>query len=206
MRVYPAQCTRYDWYAVEGINVNYAPLQRQWARRILRHYRMATSDQIQQGIDWYPNARKALEPYCDVWSPSIACGVCAVLSPRVTWKDCLRYTGKMHGSISQGLRVPPVCGGVRRNVNRAWYIAESGDTSVISGPKVRSFYANLSGDFTAVTCDEWIARAVGTKLNMGHDNRYRAIADTFRNVATRLSLAPAALQAIVWIVVRGNHE
>ena len=187
--------------------MKYTQQAKTWQRNILRHYQSATPEQVAAGIAWYPNARASLAPFCDVWTESVSCAVCAVLSPRVTWKECLRYTAKMHGAVSQGLRVPPTCGGLRRNVERAWYIAESGDTSVISGPKVCSFYANLRGDFDAVTCDTWAARAAGTVLeHLGHDNRYHALADTYRNVATLVSLAPAALQAIVWIAIRGNHE
>jgi len=189
--------------------VKYATESKQWARRIRRHYQSATPEVIQAGLVWYPNARASLTPFCDVWTPQVACAVCAVLSPRVTWKECIRYTGFMHRAISQGLRVPPTCGGVRRNVERAWYIAESGDTSVISGSKVCSFYRNLCGDDTAVTCDSWAMLAAGLDPtgHSGHATaRYKALADTYRNVAASVSLTPAALQAIVWIVVRGNHE
>ena len=180
-----------------------------WARNIRRHYQSATPETIQAGIAWYPNARASLEPFCNVWTPDVACAVCAVLSPRVTWKECIRYTGFMHKAVSQGLRVPPTCGGVRRNVERAWYIAESGDTSVISGPKVSNFYRNLSGDFHAVTCDSWAARAAGIPDSLHNHidrSRYQRLADTYRNVAALVGLTPAALQAIVWIAIRENHE
>ena len=190
--------------------MKYTQQAKTWQRNILRHYQSATPAQVDAGIAWYPNARASLAPFCDVWTESVSCAVCAVLSPRVTWKECLRYTAKMHGAVSQGLRTPPTCGGVRRNVERAWYIAESGDTSVVGGPKVCSFYANLTGNFDAVTCDVWACTAAGLDGDVlghrGHDTLYRHLADTYRNVAALVSLAPAALQAIVWIAIRGNHE
>ena len=70
--------------------------------------------------------------------------------------------------------------------------------------------ANLTGNFDAVTCDVWACTAAGLDGDVlghrGHDTMYRHLADAYRNGAALVSLAPAALQAIVWIAIRGKHE
>lgn len=180
-----------------------------WRAALCGVYARATAAQIQAGREWYANAAAALLAFAGVWMAAQAAAVCAVLSPRVTWKENIAGVRKMHRAACDYSRVCPVVAGTRRNVERAWDIAQSGDTSLVSGPKVSSFYANLCGDYNRVTIDVWAARAAGiSDAHMTHldRRRYTAIVTAYRLAAMDSGHTPAQFQAIVWTVVRGNHE
>lgn len=198
----PKQLTLYtDWYG----------LQLEWEANILKTFLQATPAQIVEGKRWYPQAIAALETIRNAErEPMFAhrvAAICAVLSPRITWDTNVKGTRALVRAVSQGLRVPPSVAGLRSNVDRAWEIANGGELSLVSGPKVTSFYANLTGDFQRVTCDTWAARAAG--IDDKHHNhldrmRYKHLEIAYQVVARELEFAPAELQAICWIVVRGK--
>jgi hypothetical protein len=180
-----------------------------WRRALCRVYARATAEQIQAGGEWYANAAAVLAAFLDVWTGTQAAAVCAVLSPRVAWKENITGVRKMHKAARERLRVCPTVAGTRRNVERAWTIAQAGDTSLVSGPKVSSFYANLCGDYNRVTIDIWAARAAGVSDSvMSHldRRRYTALVTAYRLAAMDCGHTPAQFQAIVWTVTRGNHE
>jgi hypothetical protein len=190
---------------------DYKSLQPTWERNILEVYQSATPEQIETGAGWYPLACETVRAYAgDVWNAETSAAVCAVLSPRITWGENTKALRLFHMAAAQGLRVPPSnVAGLRSNVERAWYIAQTGDVSPVSGPKVTSFYANLRGDFSRVTLDVWAARAAGIPENL-HSHidraRYVHLSQSYARVAALTGHAPAVLQAIVWVTVRGRHE
>lgn len=181
-----------------------------WERNILATFELATPSQIVDGKRWYPEAIKALDDACmGVWDIETRAAVCAMLSPRITWTQNVINVRKIARAVSQGLRVPPVMAGLNRNINKAWDTANDGDLFRVSGPKVSAFYANLCGNFQRVTLDVWAARAAGlTDEVMNHidRNRYVYLERAYQAVAAELGFAPAELQAICWIVVRGKGE
>ena len=191
----------------------------QFETRILESYALATRAEISDGKAWYPRAIEALEAIrltaCGPvvrWEKSarVVPAICAVLSPRNSWQNNVDGTRKIVRAASQGNRVAPIVAGLRRNANKAWHIAETGDTSLVSGPKVCAFYANLCGDLERVTIDVWAARVCGItdeKLFTHLDRmRYVSIETAYRNAARKVSLRPAQLQAICWIVERGHGD
>ena len=183
-----------------------------WRRALCRVYRRATAAQVDAGRAWYANAAAALAEYTgEVWTGTQAAAICAVLSPRVTWKENITGVRKMHKAARERLRVCPVVAGTRRNVYKAWQIAQAGESAaaLVSGPKVSSFYANLRGDYNRVTIDVWAARAAGVSDSvMTHldRRRYTALVTAYRLAAMDCGHTPAQFQAIVWTVTRGNHE
>lgn len=111
----------------------------------------------------------------------------------------------------QGQSLMPTKGvaGLASNRNKAWDIANGGDIAQVTGPKVSSFYANLCGDLQRVTIDVWAARVAGVAdSDMSHldGNRYAHLERAYQVVAKDIGFAPAELQAICWIVVRGKGE
>lgn len=200
----PKQLSLYtDWYA----------LQLDWEKSILQTYLSATPAQIVEGKRWYPQAIATLR---DINASTgmlpdytRVAAVCAVLSPRITWDTNIKDTRAMMRAVGQSLRVRPKVAGFPRKGERAWEIANGGPLELVTGPKVTSFYANLCGDFQRVTCDTWAARAAG--IDDKHHNhldrmRYKHLEIAYQIVAKELAFEPAELQAICWIVVRGNHE
>ncbi len=77
---------------------------------------------------------------------------------------------------------------------------------MLGGPKVRSFYANISGDQNAVTVDAWAQRIAGYEYPNGlAPNKYDHYADAYRDAARRAGESPATMQAITWIAYRRQH-
>jgi hypothetical protein len=191
----------------------------QFETRILESYALATRAELSDGKTWYTRAAESLEAIrltargpVSVWDKNAHTiqAICAVLSPRNSWQTNVEGTRKIVRAASQGNRVPPIVAGIRRNVNKAWHIAETGDIALVSGPKVSAFFANLCGDLERVTIDVWAARACGItdeKLMSHLDRmRYVSIETAYRNAARTLNLLPAQLQAICWIVERGHGD
>jgi hypothetical protein len=169
---------------------------------ILATFLRATPAQIVDGKNWYPEARKIVGS-----KYSHAPAVFAVLSPRITWQENIKGAEKILKAASQGLSVIPRVVGIRSNVEKAWAIAQDGDVSRVSGPKVSAFFANLSGNDERVTIDVWAARAAGVSdKEMSHLDRQRYVnlEAAYVEVARVLGFKPSELQAICWIVVRGK--
>lgn len=197
-----------DWYA----------RQLEYEKNILATFTLATAAQIVDGKRWYPEAIKALEAfqashnsnwYLPDWDNKRAAAVCAVLSPRITWASNITGVKRIAKAVGDRNSLCPVVAGVRRNVDKAWQIATGGPLSLVTGPKVSSFYANLCGNFERVTIDVWAARAAGVSDDeMTHldRTRYASLERAYQAVAHELSFQPAELQAICWIVVRGKGE
>jgi hypothetical protein len=182
-----------------------------YQRNILKAFELASASQIAEGKTWYPRAIEALRDIvpANLYSVEYASAICAVLSPRVTWQSNLEGVRRIMRAVSDHSSMVPRVAGVRSNVDKAWSIANDGDVSRVSGPKVSAFYANLTGDFTRVTIDVWAARAAGVPdSQMDHldRNRYKLLERAYQRIAAELGFLPAELQAIVWIVVRGKGE
>lgn len=191
----------------------------QYESSIVRTYSLATRAEVSDGKEWYPRAIEALEAIrltacgpVTLWEKParLVPAICAVLSPRQSWQTNIDGTRKLVRAASQGLRVCPTIAGVRRNVDKAWNLAHTGDLETVTGPKVSAFFANLCGDFERVTIDVWAARACGFTdeklMNHLDRTRYVAIETAYRNAARTLGLLPAQLQAICWIVERGHGD
>lgn len=189
--------------------IDYIRSQQGYERAVLRMFSEATAAHIVEGKLWYPNASEALEAYGNVWPLEVAAAVCAILSPRNSWKQNLEGVRRIARTVSHGNVLPPVTAGIPRNVQKAWETANDGDVSRVTGPKVSAFYQNLLGNLQRVTIDVWAAQAAGVPdAEMRHldGKRYVTLERAYQNVARQLGFLPAELQAICWIVARGHGE
>src|SRR3982751_6848796 len=160
-------------------------------RRIMRHWRAASAEDLAAGLSWYSRASDladALSAGTDGYvSYATACGVIAALSPRCQWASNVRGAARMVNAFDAGLD-QPVVAGTRANRDKAWRILTSGDDplSILGGPKVRAFYRNIAGDTDAVTVDVWAARAAEGRDNPSAPTgkRYDRLADAYRRAAT----------------------
>lgn len=173
-------------------------------QRIEFAFNQATPDQIAQGLRWYNKGRALARRLAreGAITPAQAACVIAHLSPRQSWKrnkamaEELVLTGHTRG----------LGGGIARAM-RAMAEDDPFDTFGPTAHKTRSFAHNLNGNLEEVTVDVWVLRLVGlSDAELGRVGVYEAIADAYRKVAHKLGIAPAVLQAITWIVVRGYHE
>jgi hypothetical protein len=134
-----------------------------------------------------------------------AAGVVAALSPRTQWSVNLRWAEGLLRAAQAGDRHPPLVGFGSSRI-KAWRIAQGErPLDVLSGPKVRAFYRNLTGDLEHVTVDVWAMRAAGFQGSL-KGREYDAVASAYREAARILRLRPAELQAIVWVAIRGRSN
>lgn len=176
-------------------------------RRITRAYRASTPAHRAAGLGWYAEAWRVAG---EIWPerPDLAAGVIAALSPRCQWSTNVVWARAVVEAARRGDATPPA---VHTTVMRAqaWRIANGeAPLSVLAGPKVRAFWANITGDVDAVTVDIWAVRAA-----MGADApkdgrvtpaQYRVTADAYRRAARILGVTPRECQAAVWVHTRGT--
>jgi hypothetical protein len=169
----------------------------------------ATAQDLADGLAWYDRARRAAESMAHESGLTVrqCAGVVAALSPRCQWASNVSSARRMVLAVAAG-ELEPVVNGTLANRAKAWRIACGEDPdAVLSGPKVRAFFANIMGDVDAVTVDTWAARAAEGRRN---DNapvkrRYRLLAESYRRAGERRGMHPRDVQAAVWTAYRRQH-
>lgn len=178
-----------------------------YTANILAAYDASTADDLAQGMQWYGLANAMAESLAsDDYHLEQCAGVIAAMSPMMNWAANIRVARALI-ERHRGGDVKPTAGyGLTRNVDKAWRILEGEDPmSVLSGQKVRAFYANILGDPDAVTVDRWaarIARADYSDKGLVTKSQYNAIADAYREAATERGIVARDIQAAVWTYAR----
>lgn len=175
--------------------------------RILAAYDAADRTATAEGLAWYSRAESTMSTMARVHGVSreTAAGVTAALSPRTPWARNLVIADAVLSAARHGESAPSV--GTRANVAKAWAIANGADPdSILGGPKVTAFYANLTGDHDRVTVDVWAARAAGANPDRLTDRRRRELREAYRQAAESRGVTPRQLQAAVWVAVRGSAD
>jgi hypothetical protein len=192
-------------------------------RRILATYAEASAEDILSGIEWYGRAESAAAEIAEgtELSTRTVAGIIAALSPRNNWRTNLAWAAAVVEAYAEGATNPPNVH-TRAMRAQAWRIASGEDPlDVLNGPKVRAFFANITGDHEAVTVDVWAARiAEGTwtphptKRTLRdwaaepapQGSRYTTIARAYREAAHIIGRTPREVQAAVWVHVRGTAD
>lgn len=184
-------------------------------------YQLATLNEQQDGITWYPAAKAIAVKLAERYSipAAQAVGVIAALSPRNRWErnvqdaDAL-IAAYVAGGAEQAM-LTKVCT-FTSNKTKAVKILESGletlptALDILSGPKLREFASCIAG-LPDVCIDGhafciWAANrtglkdvpAIGVKLRREIKADYQAAAD-------ELGITPSACQAITWVTWRRIH-
>jgi hypothetical protein len=127
-------------------------------------------------------------------------GLLAATSPRKTVRENWKLANRIYREHKAGKPysrrglLPAHTG----NVDRAIAGQE------LSGPKVRAFRENLSGNPARVTVDIWIMRYYGMKNESPTAKEYLAIERDIVRQARRFNTTPAGMQAIFWTIARYN--
>jgi hypothetical protein len=183
--------------------------------RIVDAVTLCNPAELAEGVKWYGEAREyartlaAGTPF--TWEQ--VCGVLAALSPQVSWaqnKDWARMI--VEAKAKWAYEIPAVSTG--NNRAKAWRCLDSGvnPTSVIRGPKVTAFYANMIGDHAYVTVDVWAFYvATGIKLRQNQSVpkwAYPLVVQAYKNAAAELGIEPDECQAAAWgsVVGRGSYH
>jgi membrane-bound lytic murein transglycosylase B len=193
----------------------------QHVRNILKVYRMATDDDVRDGIEWYARAlREAQSISRKLGVPvSTVVGVMAALSPNNRWERNKVDAFNMCSAYVKGLYVGDfkVSTYFKMKV-KAWSILEDGLTdddailARLNGQKIRSFYSNIMG-LDEVTVDGHALNiARGYRVGLTDDSTtigkrmYRDLQGAYVRAAKRAGVKPHEIQAITWTVWKRIHN
>ena len=190
-------------------------------RNILKVYRMATTEDIANGVEWYDRAKRYAETISKWTNTNLntVIGVMAALSPNNKWernvKDCERMVQAWKsGDDLDDFKVS--CYNTMKR--KAWSILEDNLTSDddiltrLNGQKIRSFYSNIRG-LEEVTIDGHALNiALGKlqglttdKTNMGK-KVYVEMQKHYVRAAKRVDIPAHVLQAITWTTWKRVHN
>ena len=159
----------------------------------------ATYGQIEQASKWYIDAEKIADKVADNLGISLenAASVISAFSPRERW------TANVAKSIAFSLGQTPV--GLTNNLRMARAAVSIG-FDALKGPKTNAFARAIAGDENAVVVDVWMMRALGLEKKSPNKEEYKTIARAIKTVAAEFGMTPRAMQALIWIIVRGSAE
>ena len=159
----------------------------------------ATYGQIEQAAKWYLDAERVAEKVANNLSISLENGasIVSAFSPRERW------TANVAKAIAFSLGEIPV--GLSNNLRMARAAISIG-FDALKGPKTNAFARAIAGDENAVVVDVWMMRALGLEKKSPNGEEYKVIAKAIKTVAVEFGMTPRAMQALIWIVVRGSGE
>ena len=163
-----------------------------------KHHALYTPAVRGQGERWYDEAHEYAEALAARHHVSleVACAIISAFSPRTPWKR----NKELADLFLEGKPTPGLSRN-RESAERATVIA----FDALTGRKTNAFARNIYGDDTVVTVDVWMARAAGLDPDKKiTPKQYREISRAVINMARRHRVSPPAMQAIIWIMVRGS--
>lgn len=178
-------------------------------------YELATSEQHDQGINWYQLAHDWCVATAKHFSLPLktVVGITAALSPSNSWERNQRDVYLVIQEFNEGNRIAENIKATAWNtmVWKAIEILEGDDPEyLLTSPKIQCFYQNILNPKTVdneiVTIDRWTYRAwlFDSKAPAISINKYlyKKIAEDVRRAAEMVGLEPREFQAVVWIVVK----
>lgn len=194
------------------------------ATRIVSLYKNADEWMVNEGRHWYPTVgdNAYVLAHETGFTVETVAAVIAAFSPQTRWVDNMNDAANLlHGR-------PNRLGVMGTNYDRAYRVLNSLDpvdalrwgskTGKPGGPKMFAFANNILGSNAEVTIDVWAIRAAtGLVWRNGDDTdqaakvinwtgAYDKIANAYRLAAKWLGVAVTAVQATVWIAVRGKAD
>ncbi len=198
------------------------------ARHIVAVFQLATSQEVQLGLDWYPSARKISARIGKRAGISAyhAAGVITALSPRNKWEDNVRNADALAkvyasgGTVKDLTNVP--CRTTHKNKHQAITILTNPDIppqDFITGPKRNEFYNSIMHPELNDVCIDghaysvWLGQRltmkdvppIGKKLRATIKQDYRD-ACQFINEELGTCYPPATIQAITWVTHKRIHN
>ncbi len=173
-------------------NNNYADLYLEIAKK-------ATFGQVEQASKWYLDAERVAHEVARNLDSDLEVGasVVSAFSPRERW------TNNVQKAIAFSLGQTVV--GLPNNLKMAKKALVLGFDS-LNGQKTNAFARAIAGDESAVVIDVWMLRALGIEKKTPTQAQYVEMARAVKKVAIELGMTPRAMQALIWIVVRGSAE
>jgi hypothetical protein len=159
----------------------------------------ATFGQVEQATKWYVDAERIAEKVAENLGTTLEVGasVVSAFSPRERWSV------NVARAIAFSLGQEVTC--LKNNLVMANKALTLG-FQALKGLKTNSFAKAIAGDEQAVVIDVWMLRAVGIEKKTPTLNQYRELVDAVKKTAFDFGMTPRAMQALIWIVVRGSGE
>jgi hypothetical protein len=159
----------------------------------------ATFGQVEQASKWYVDAEKVAHEVARNLDVSLEKGasVISAFSPRERW------TTNVAKAIAFSLGQDVI--GLSNNLKMANNSLLLG-YQALKGLKTNAFAKAIAGDEDAVVIDVWMLRAVGIERKTPNQTQYKELEDAVKKVAFDNGMTPRAMQALIWIVVRGSAQ
>jgi len=189
-------------------------------KNIIAVYKMATPDEIKQGIEWYLNATSDCKNIADrLRLPlHIVIGVVSALSPNNKWKRNVVNADELCTAFINGQDMDSIkVSTYHKMKQKAWSILRLMPTyddavTILNGKKIVSFFKNINGDESEITID-------GHARNIYYNDRqglttpntnirkleYLDIQKAYLRASKKLGIKAYELQAITWVVWRRIH-
>lgn len=169
---------------------NYVEIYRELAGR-------ATFGQVEQASKWYVDAERIAEQVARNLDTTLEVGatVVSAFSPRERWSV------NVARAISFSLGEQVTC--LKNNIVMANNALTMG-FKALNGMKTNAFAKAIAGDEQAVVIDVWMLRAVGIEKKTPSQTGYNELVKAVKTVAFEHGMTPRAMQALIWIVVRGS--
>lgn len=157
----------------------------------------ATYGQIEQASKWYLDAERVAEQVASNLGVTLEKGasVVSAFSPRERWS--LNVAKAIQFSLGETVVA------LGNNIRMANSSLELG-FKALNGQKTNAFAKAIAGDENAVVIDVWMLRAVGIEKKSPTQAQYKVLADAVTETATKYGMTPRSMQALIWIIVRGN--
>jgi hypothetical protein len=159
----------------------------------------ATFGQVEQASKWYMDAERVATEVARNLDSTLEVGAAVVsaFSPRERWTNNVAKAI----SFSLGNHIP----GFKNNMVMANNAIAFG-YDALKGMKTNAFAKAIAGDEQAVVIDVWMLRAVGIEKKTPNQSQYNDLVDAVKKTAFEFGMTPRAMQALIWIVVRGSGE
>jgi hypothetical protein len=159
----------------------------------------ATLGQVEQASKWYMDAERVAAEVARNLDSTLEVGatVVSAFSPRERWTNNVAKAI----SFSLGNHVP----GFKNNMLMANNAIMFG-YDALKGMKTNAFARAIAGDEQAVVIDVWMLRAVGIEKKTPSQSQYNDMANAIKSVAFSNGMTPRAMQALIWIMIRGSAE
>lgn len=188
-------------------------------KNLLRYYALATPEDIQTGINWYPEANQFCKDLSDRYDLDLCkvVGITAALSPQTSWDMNKRYASDFIENRGRGFM------GNRERTIKAKNIYNANDPAKIQdylattpngAKKTKAFYRNiLLPGFCDTVCIDRHALAAGqqrpenTKALQDSEahlsgKQYSFLSDCYVYAANKVGMIPSSFQAVIWTVYR----
>jgi hypothetical protein len=159
----------------------------------------ATFGQVEQASKWYLDAETIAREVASNLNVNLEIGatVVSAFSPRERWSRNVANAIK----FSLGEDVVALGNNIRM-ANAALTLGYE----ALKGMKTNAFAKAIAGDEQAVVIDVWMLRAVGIEKKTPNQSGYNELANAVKTVAFEFGMTPRAMQALIWIVIRGSGE